>query len=77
MTGSATPVGQPTRTDGEQGSAPDGLAGADGSFIRVDIKAVDSTHPTWTKPVHAFFKRAGGSWTLVGFERLPDNVAAK
>jgi len=24
------------------------------------------------KPVDAYFRRQAGSWTLVGFERLPD-----
>ena len=73
-TGSATPIGEPVKADGEQASAPSGLPTADGTFIRVDIKAVNSPHPSWTVPVHAFFKRSGSGWTLVGFERLPDGV---
>jgi hypothetical protein len=40
----------------------------------VDIKAVNAEQPSWTVPVHAFFKRSGSGWTLVGFERLPDGV---
>lgn len=73
-TGSATPLGDPVRADGEQASAPSGLPTSDGAFIRVDIKAVNAANASWTVPVHAFFKRSGSAWTLVGFERLPDGV---
>ena len=75
-TGATSPIGQASRTDGEQVSAPDGLPSSPGSFIRVDIKAVNSPQSSWTIPVHAFFKRTGSGWTLVGFERLPDAPAA-
>jgi hypothetical protein len=71
-TGGSTPIGQPARSDSEQATAPDGLPSSDGSFIRVDIKAVDAQPPSWAVPVHAYFKRTGSGWTLVGFERLPD-----
>ena len=73
-TGTATPIGEPVRADGEQATAPSGLPASAGSFIRVDIKAVNATDPSWTVPVHAFFKRSGSGWTLVGFERLPDGA---
>jgi hypothetical protein len=76
-TGSVTPIGQPTRAEGERATAPGGLPTSEGAFIRVDIKAVNSPQPSWTVPVHAFFKRAGSSWKLVGFERLPDQASAK
>ena len=74
-TGAVSPIGQPSRADGEQVSAPDGLPTAPGSFIRVDIKAVNAPQPSWTVPVQAFFKRSGSGWTLVGFVRLPDGPA--
>ena len=49
-----------------------GLPAAAGSFVRVDIKAVNPPHPSWAIPVHAYFQRTGTGWKLVGFERLPD-----
>ena len=73
-TGSATPIGQPTTASGDQATAPSGLPAASGSFVRVDIKAVNPPHPSWTVPVRAFFTRTGSGWSLVGFERLPEDA---
>ena len=44
-------------------------------FIRADIRAVNPANQTlasWSQPVHAYFRRAGSGWELVGFYRLPD-----
>jgi hypothetical protein len=41
-------------------------------FVGVDIAADSAAHPAWKQPVRAFFRRDGGSWKLVGFERLPN-----
>jgi hypothetical protein len=73
-TGTATPIGQAAAAKGEQASAPSGLPTAAGSFVRVDIKAVNPPHPSWTNPVHAYFQRTAAGWKLVGFERLPDGA---
>ena len=40
-TGTATPIGQPVASTGEQASAPSGVPTGAGSFVRVDIKAVN------------------------------------
>ena len=40
-------------------------------FVRVDIRASGPPHPSWSEPVHAFFRRGGDAWQLVGFERMP------
>ena len=40
-------------------------------FLRVDIRATAPPHPSWSEPVHAFFRRNGDAWQLVGFERMP------
>jgi hypothetical protein len=71
-TGTATAIGAAASSSREGAAAPAGLPDADGSFIRVDIKAIDKAHASWATPVRAFFKRTGGGWKLVGFERLPD-----
>jgi hypothetical protein len=41
-------------------------------FVAVDIAADSDTYPAWKQPVRAYFRQDGGSWKLVGFERLPD-----
>lgn len=73
-TGAASPIGAPSLVNEAQGSAPSGLPTTAGSFVRVDIRAMDASNPSWAVPVHAFFRREGGAWKLVGFERLPDGV---
>ena len=70
-TGTTKPLGEPQRSDGLRASAPPGLPTAAGTFVRVDISAL-GTEPSWAVPVHAYFKRVGDGWRLVGFERLPD-----
>jgi hypothetical protein len=73
-TGASKPIGQPIAAPREGGTAPSGLPTADGTFVRVDIKATDAAHPSWATPVRAFFRRTGPGWKLVGFERLPDGA---
>jgi hypothetical protein len=70
-TGVATPLGSPVTARGAELAAPKDLPQATGSFVRVAIRAVDPPEPAWSTPVHAYFRRDGGSWTLVGFERMP------
>jgi len=44
-------------------------------FVAVDIAADAAGYATWKQPVRAFFRRDGGNWKLVGFERMPDKVS--
>ena len=55
-------------------AAPAGLPTS--GFIAVDIAAEHADHPAWKLPVRAFFRQDGGSWKLVGFERMPDKPAS-
>ena len=55
-------------------SAPRDLPGADGGFIAVDISAESADHPTWSQPIHVYFRRTSAGWTLVGLERLPQQL---
>jgi hypothetical protein len=75
QTQASAPIGQPATATREEASAPAGLPTADGSFVRVEIRAVNPPHPSWTVPVQAYFRRNAGAWKLVGFERLPDRPA--
>lgn len=63
------------RRIGEVDGAADGVR-APGvlpeGYVRVDISALDGAHRSWSEPVHAYFRRAGGGWSLVGFERMPN-----
>jgi hypothetical protein len=70
-TGAATRIGQ---TDGATTTmaAPAGLPEGAGAFVQVDIAADSAAHPAWQQPVRTYFRRAAGSWKLVGLERMPD-----
>jgi hypothetical protein len=52
-------------------AAPAALAGVQTGFVRVDLSAAGGPNASWEQPVRAYFRRDGGSWRLVGFERLP------
>lgn len=64
-------ITETTGTD-ERIRVPDGLPGANGSFVRVDVAATGGPHPSWSKPVHLYFKRTAAGWKLVGLDRMPD-----
>ena len=50
--------------------APMPLPSEPGSYIKVEIRAVQPANPSWGAPVAAYFRRDGG-WKLVGLERMP------
>jgi hypothetical protein len=52
--------------------APNNLPSANGSFIKVDIVAMDPPNPSWKTPVQTYFQKVQGGWKLVGLIRLPD-----
>ena len=67
-TGETKVLGETTGDTRQQ--APAAIAGA--TFVRAAISASGGGAPdSWAKPMHAFFKRTGAGWTLVGLERLP------
>ncbi|MGH9307817.1 MAG: hypothetical protein ACRD1U_00490 [Vicinamibacterales bacterium] len=69
-TGEARRLGE-TEGSGEQLRAPSGLPSDRNAFVRIDISAAAEDHPSWSQPVHAYFRRADAGWSLVGFDRLP------
>ena len=74
-TGATKPLSE-TKSATTTIEAPSGLPTAPGSFVAVDIAADSDGYPTWKQPVRAFFRQDGGSWKLVGLERMPDKTPA-
>ena len=72
-TGATKPL---SSTDGQATTlnAPAGLPTTAGSYIEVDISADLQAQPTWKEPIKTYFRRSAQGWTLVGLERLPDQV---
>jgi hypothetical protein len=70
--GVAAPMGASSTASALQVAAPATLPSAAGSFVRVDISAIDPPHPSWNRPVQVYFRRLALAWQLVGLERLPD-----
>jgi hypothetical protein len=56
-------------------AAPNSLPSS--GFVAVDIAADSADHPSWKQPVRAYFRQDGGSWKLVGLDRLADNAPVK
>lgn len=50
-------------------TGPPAIPRTPGSFVRVDISAVNPAYPSWSIPVRAYFRRAVDGWKLVGLER--------
>jgi hypothetical protein len=73
-TGATTPLSS-TQSQTTTIDAPQGLPTASGSFVAVDIAAEINAYPTWKEPVRAYFRRDGGNWKLVGFERQAEKIA--
>jgi hypothetical protein len=67
-------TGQTTADLGRSASVPSQgpmpLPSEPGSYIKVEIRAVQAANPSWGAPVDAYFRRDGG-WKLVGLERMP------
>jgi hypothetical protein len=68
----STPVGVSVTSSALRMEAPGLLPAGVGSFVRIDVSAVDPPHPSWAVPVHLYFKRTADGWKLVGLERLPE-----
>ena len=69
-TGNSRPITDASVTE-THAPLPPGLPAGDNAFVKVQISATGADK-SWEEPVAAYFQRRAGSWTLVGFERLPD-----
>jgi len=70
-TGATKPLSE-TKSATTTTAAPSDLPSS--GFVAVDIAADSDGYPTWKQPVRAYFRQDGGSWKLVGFERMPDKT---
>jgi len=70
-TGETTPIADTSGASTSM-STPAGLPSQDGSFIKVQLSAVDGQFKSWDEPVDAYFRLRGGQWRLVGFERMAE-----
>lgn len=70
-TGEASRIGS-SGNSSTKVKAPSGLPTDDGAYIKLEMSAQDPTYPSWNQPAFAYFHRTGGSWKLVGFERMPE-----
>ncbi len=68
-TGATKPIEETTSTTTTI-AAPNGLPTS--GFVAVDVAAESAAHAQWKQPVRAYFRRDGGSWKLVGLDRLAD-----
>jgi hypothetical protein len=57
-------------------AVPAGVPTTSGSFVEVTLSAKNAAFPTWEQPIRTHFRRDAAGWTLVGLERLPDNLPA-
>ncbi len=70
-TGATKPIAE-TKSATTTLAAPAGLPS--NGFVAVDIAADADNYPTWKQPVRAYLRNDGGSWKLVGLDRLPDEL---
>jgi hypothetical protein len=68
-TGDARPLGETVVSKTAVVAAPPELPSADGIIIRADVSATASDPAAWQRPVHVYFRRSGGAWTLIGLDR--------
>jgi hypothetical protein len=70
-TGQGPSLGPATTSASTEMSAPRPLPSPIGSYVRVQVSAVEPAPEEWTRPVDAYFRRTAGGWSLVGLERIP------
>jgi hypothetical protein len=66
----ATGVSQPIGATSAAESPMAAPALPESAFLKVELSAVGAAQ-AWETPVSIYFRRRGGSWALVGLERLP------
>lgn len=70
-TGAMHPLGE-TNGSGESVPAVSALPATPGSFVVVEVRAVDPPHASWAKPARVTFRQMENGWKLVGLERMEE-----
>jgi hypothetical protein len=68
-TGATQPLGEVTVAPGATIEPPFALPATAGAYVEVTVSAIADAHPSWSVPIHAFFRRTADGWTLVGLQR--------
>jgi hypothetical protein len=77
-TGESAPLGDSRPTTMPRIEPPVALPAAPGSFIRVDVRSINAAYPSWTAPVHLYFRWSNDAWKLTGLYRASNTeVVAK
>jgi hypothetical protein len=74
-TGATKPIGEVTSITGEV-AAPRPISPVPGLFVKIEISATGAAQPSWAVPVHAYFRGGDRTWSLVGFEQMPEGNPA-
>jgi hypothetical protein len=48
-----------------------------GTYLRVDVNAIDPPHPSWSEPVRLYFRRWSDAWQLIGLQRGDSDTIAR
>jgi len=70
-TAESVEIGAATTSTVAELQAPGPLLRTPGTFVRIDVSAVEPAPAPWTVPVKVYFRSTDTGWTLAGVERLP------
>jgi hypothetical protein len=70
LTGATKPLGE-TNSSSLEIHAPAAVNSSRVPFIVAEVRAVETPHAPWTKPVRVTFRRTNDGWRLIGLERMP------
>jgi hypothetical protein len=70
-TGESRALGSPVTGPATGIQAPSDAPTGSGTYVKVQVSAVDPSQRSWAIPVDVYFRRGNDGWRLVGLERLP------
>lgn len=70
-TGQTRALGPASSSRDTRLTPPAPLSDANGTFVKLQVSAVEPAPAEWLRPVDVYFTRTAGGWRLVGLERLP------